>query len=55
MLTMDLPEDVIMSDTGKTPRQILNIWKDIMENNNAYSTDFGTCYGRNYPASELRQ
>lgn len=41
-------------NTGLTPRQVLNIWKSIMENNNVYTTDFGTCYGRNYSSSELR-
>lgn len=42
-------------NTGKTPREILNIWKTIMTDASAYNTDYGTCYGRNYGTAQLLQ
>lgn len=35
-------------NTGKTPKELLDIWKTVMTNAGAFNTDYGTCYGRNY-------
>ncbi|MBP5595349.1 MAG: hypothetical protein J6Y02_08200 [Pseudobutyrivibrio sp.] len=31
-----------------TPKQVLNAWKEVLQAEDKWQTNFGTCYGRNY-------
>ena len=46
--------DVIQ--TGKTPRELLDIWKTVWteQESDGFDTDYGTCYGRNWSTSYIQ-